>query len=171
MAIPFAMRAVIAREDGDHELALSLAQQAIAVAPADPFGGDTVHTCLLVFAATQADQGQHEVAVRLAGAAAAFADSVEMKPALAGSGSTDPVLEACREVLGAGRFGSAWSQGQGMSLAEAVGYATRGRGRRSRPALGLGEPYADRARRGRGGRGGACPTRRSRSACSFPGAR
>ena len=63
MAIPFAMRAVIAREDGDHELALSLAQQAIAVAPADPFGGDTVHTCLLVFAATQADQGQHEVAV------------------------------------------------------------------------------------------------------------
>ena len=136
MAIPFAMRAVIAREDGDHELALSLAQQAIAVAPADPFGGDTVHTCLLVFAATQADQGQHEVAVRLAGAAAAFADSVEMKPAPAVRGFTDPVLEACREVLGAGRFGSAWSQGQGMSLAEAVGYATRGRGRRSRPALG-----------------------------------
>ena len=136
MAIPFAMRAVIAREDGDHELALSLAQQAIAVALADPFGGDTVHTCLLVFAATQVDQGRHELAVRLAGAAAAFADRVEMKPSPAVRGLTAPVLEACRKVLGAGRFGSAWSQGQGMSLAESVGYATRGRGRRSRPALG-----------------------------------
>jgi predicted ATPase/DNA-binding CsgD family transcriptional regulator len=136
LAIPFAVRAVIARSDGDHELALSLAQQAIVIAPADPFGGDTVHTCLLVFAATQVDQGQHELAVRLAGAAAAFADSADMKQSPAVRALTAPVLEACREALGAGRFGSAWSQGRGMALGEAVGYVNRGRGRRSRPALG-----------------------------------
>ncbi len=49
---------------------------------------------------------------------------------------TDPVLQACREVLGADRYRSAWSQGQGLTLAGAVGYVTRGRGPRSRPALG-----------------------------------
>jgi DNA-binding CsgD family transcriptional regulator len=46
------------------------------------------------------------------------------------------VLRACQEALGAGGFGSAWSRGQGLTLAEAVAYVTRGRGPRVRPALG-----------------------------------
>jgi DNA-binding CsgD family transcriptional regulator len=33
-------------------------------------------------------------------------------------------------------LGAAWSQGRSLTLAEAVGYVTRGRGPRSRPALG-----------------------------------
>jgi predicted ATPase/DNA-binding CsgD family transcriptional regulator len=136
MAIPFAARAVIARADGDHDLAAGLAQQAIGAAPADPFGGDTMHACLLVFAAVQADQGRQEVAVRLAAAAMAFAERVGMMPSPAVRGLIDPVLRACRETLGTDGFGSAWSEGRGMMLTEAVAYCTRGRGRRSRPALG-----------------------------------
>ena len=47
-----------------------------------------------------------------------------------------PVLPACREALGDSGFDAAWSQGQGLALSEAVGYVTRGRGSRARPALG-----------------------------------
>jgi predicted ATPase/DNA-binding CsgD family transcriptional regulator len=136
MAIPFAVRAVIARADGDHHLAADLAQRAICAAPANPFGGDTMHACLLAFAAVQADKGRHELAVRLAAAAAAFAERVGMMPSPPTRELIDPVLRACLETLGTDGFGSAWSQGQGMTLAEAVAYASRGRGRRSRPALG-----------------------------------
>ena len=36
LALPWAVRAVIARASGEHELAAELAQQAVAAAPADP---------------------------------------------------------------------------------------------------------------------------------------
>jgi len=136
LAVPLAVRSVIARDDGEHALAADLAGQAIAASPADPFGGDTVHTCLAVFAAVQADRGQHELAVRLAAAGAAFASRVGMKPSPAVCGLLDPVLGTCRKALGSDGFQAAWAQGQVMTLAEAVAYVTRGRGRRSRPAQG-----------------------------------
>ena len=124
------------RLGGEHELAAELARRAVAAAPADPFGQSTVLECLAVLAAVHADEGQHELAVRLAAALAAFADGAGMKQPPSVRQLTEPVLRACRETLGADGFGSAWSQGQDMTLAEAVGYVTRGRGPRSRPALG-----------------------------------
>ena len=136
LALPWAVRAVIARASGEHELAAELARRAVAAAPADPFGQSTVLECLAVLAAVHADEGQHELAVRLAAALAAFADGAGMKQPPSVRQLTEPVLRACRETLGADGFGSAWSQGQDMTLAEAVGYVTRGRGPRSRPALG-----------------------------------
>ena len=48
----------------------------------------------------------------------------------------DPVLRASQEALGPDRFRLAWSQGQDMTATAAVGYVTRGRGPRSRPAQG-----------------------------------
>jgi predicted ATPase/DNA-binding CsgD family transcriptional regulator len=136
LALPRAVRAVIARACGERELAAELAQQAAAVSPADPFGQTTVLECLAVLAAVQADQGQHELAVRLAAATAASADSAGVRQPPAVRDLVDPVLRDCRAALGAGGYRSAWSQGQGLNLAEAVRYATRGRGPRSRPALG-----------------------------------
>jgi DNA-binding CsgD family transcriptional regulator/tetratricopeptide (TPR) repeat protein len=136
MALPWAVRAVIARASGEHELAAELAQQAVAASPADPFGQVTVLECLAVVAAVQADQDQHELAVRLAAAVAAAADRAGIRPSPAVRGLVDPVLRASQETLGPDRFRLAWSQGQDMTLTAAVGYVTRGRGPRSRPALG-----------------------------------
>jgi DNA-binding CsgD family transcriptional regulator/tetratricopeptide (TPR) repeat protein len=136
LALPWAVRAVIARASGEHELAAELAQQAAAASPSDPFGQSTVLECLAVLAVVLADEGQHEVAVRLTAALAAFAEGAGMKQPLAVRELIEPVLRTCREKLGTDSFGSAWSQGQGMTLAEAIGYVTRGRGPRSRPALG-----------------------------------
>jgi DNA-binding CsgD family transcriptional regulator/tetratricopeptide (TPR) repeat protein len=136
LALPWAVRAIIARADGEHGLAAELAAQAVAMSPADPFGQSTVLECLTVMAAVRADEGQHEPAVRLAAALAAYADGAGIRQPPSVRELLKPVLRACREVLGADGFGSAWAQGQGMTLTEAVGYVTRGRGPRSRPALG-----------------------------------
>jgi predicted ATPase/DNA-binding CsgD family transcriptional regulator len=136
LALPWAARAVIARASEEQELAAELAQQAIAAAPADPFGDSTVLECLAVAAAVRADDGQHQLAVRLAAAVAACADKAGMRLPPSVRQLIDPVLRACRETLGADAFDSAWSQGQGLTLAEAVAYTTRGRGPRARPALG-----------------------------------
>jgi DNA-binding CsgD family transcriptional regulator len=135
LAVPWAVRAVIARASGEHELAAELAQHAVFASPTDPFGQSTV-VCMAVMAAVQADEGQHERAVRLAAAAAASADRTGERPPSTVRELIDPVLRACRKTLGDDGFGSAWSQGQGLTLAEAVGYVTRGRGPRSRPARG-----------------------------------
>jgi len=136
LALPWAVRSVIARASGEHELASRLVQQAITAAPADPFGQATVLECLAVVAAVRADDGRHELAVRLAAAVAAFADSAGVRQPPSVRELLDPVLQACREALGADGYGEAWSQGQSLTLAEAAGYVTRGRGPRSRPALG-----------------------------------
>jgi predicted ATPase/DNA-binding CsgD family transcriptional regulator len=136
LALPWAVRAVIARASGDHELAAGLAVQAVAASPADPFGQSTVLECLAVMAAVQADDGQHELAVRLAAALAAFADGVGLRQPPSVCELIDPVLRTCRKALGADGFDAAWLQGQDLTLAEAVAYVTRGRGPRSRPALG-----------------------------------
>jgi DNA-binding CsgD family transcriptional regulator len=136
LATPLAVRALIARADSEHELAEDLAQQAIAAAPTDPFGRATVVECLAVVAAVKADQGHHDQAVRLAAAIAAFAESVGMQPIAPVRALTEPILRAGRQALGADRFNAAWSAGAGLTLTDAVGFVTRGRGRRSRPALG-----------------------------------
>ncbi|HXW44887.1 MAG TPA: LuxR C-terminal-related transcriptional regulator [Streptosporangiaceae bacterium] len=136
LALPWAVRAVIARSSGEHELATELAQQAAVASPDDPFGQSTVIECLAVLAAVRADAGEHEVAVRLAGAVAAFADGAGVQQPPSVREVLDPATQACRDALGADGFGSAWSQGQRLTLAEAVSYATRGRGPRARPAQG-----------------------------------
>jgi predicted ATPase/DNA-binding CsgD family transcriptional regulator len=136
LALPLAVRAVIARASGERGLARELATRAVAASPADPFGQATVVECLAVMAAVQADEGQHELAVRLASAVAAFTDTADMRQPPSVRELLDPVLRACQEALGAEGFRAAWSQGQALTLAESVAYVTRGRGPRSRPTLG-----------------------------------
>jgi predicted ATPase/DNA-binding CsgD family transcriptional regulator len=136
LALPWAVRAVIARAAGEHHLAAELAAQAVAASTTDPFGQGTVLECLAVLAAVQADDGQHEAAVRLAAAIAAFADGEGVRQPPSVRALLDPVLRACREALDTDGYRSAWSQGQSLTLNEMAGYATRGRGPRARPALG-----------------------------------
>jgi DNA-binding CsgD family transcriptional regulator len=89
-----------------------------------------------VAAAVRADAGEYEAATRLLAATAAFAASVGMRSLTAVRMLADTMLAACREQLGAACFAAAWAQAGQLTLTEAVGYATRGRGRRSRPKTG-----------------------------------
>jgi predicted ATPase/DNA-binding CsgD family transcriptional regulator len=136
LALPLAVRALIARGDGDQERAEELAHEAVADSPADAFGRLTVWTCLAVLAAVCADGGGHEVAARLAGAAGAFAHPAGLAGPKATAELVDSAVGACRAALGHDRFAEAWAAGQDMTLEDAAAYASRGRGRRRRPATG-----------------------------------
>jgi predicted ATPase/DNA-binding CsgD family transcriptional regulator len=136
LALPQAVRALIARCDGDLERAEELAHAAVTASHADAFGRLTVWTCLAVLAAVSADGGGHEAAARLAGAADAFARSAGLARPKATGELIDSAAGACRAALGDGRFAEAWAAGQGMTLDDAAAYASRGRGRRRRPAAG-----------------------------------
>ena len=151
LALPWAVRAVIARASGDHERAAELAQQAVAAAPDDPFGQSTVLECLAVLAAVQADGDQHELAVRLAAAPGGLRGRRGDAAAAVGarahrSGAADLPGGTRRRPL---RLGLVTRSGPGPRR--------RGRLRHPRPrapvtaCAGLGEPHADRARRGPGG--------------------
>jgi predicted ATPase/DNA-binding CsgD family transcriptional regulator len=135
-ALPLAVRALIARGDGDHERAEELACAAVAASPADAFGRLTVWTCLAVLAAVRADGAGYDVAARLAGAAAAFARDAGLARPPAVRELIDSAAGACRAALGDGRFAEAWAGGKAMTLEDAAAYASRGRGRRGRPARG-----------------------------------
>ncbi len=136
LALPLAVRALIARGDRDHGRAEELAWAAVAASPADPFGRLTVWTCLAVLAAVRADGGSYEIAARLAGAAAAFAHDAGLTRPRATGELIDSVAGACRTALGDDQFAEAWAGGTAMTLEEAAAYASRGRGRRGRPDRG-----------------------------------
>jgi predicted ATPase/DNA-binding CsgD family transcriptional regulator len=136
LALPLAVRALVARGDGDTGRAEDLASDAVAVSPADPFGRLTIWTCLAILAAIKADCGRHEVAARLAGAAAAFARDTALAPLPAVGGLTRPTARACWKALGKDRYAKAWAEGEAMTLEDAAAYASRGRGQRRRPSQG-----------------------------------
>ncbi len=136
LALPLAVRALVARADGDLDQAEDLASTAVAASPADPFGRLTVWTCLIILAAVKADSGRHEIAARLAGAAAAFSRHAALTSLPAIEALTGPAETACRSALGNDGFARAWAAGAATTLEQAAAYATRGRGRRQRPAAG-----------------------------------
>jgi DNA-binding CsgD family transcriptional regulator len=136
LALPLAVRALIAREDADLDRAEELAGAAVAASPGDPFGRLTIRTCLVVLAAVAADAGRHDVAARLAGAAAAFSRETGLARLPGPDGLIESAASAGRAALGDDRFAAAWAEGEAMTLEDAAAYACRGRGRRRRPARG-----------------------------------
>jgi DNA-binding CsgD family transcriptional regulator len=136
LALPLAVRALVARRDGHREQATELASQAVAASPADPFGRLTTWICLAVLAAVKADSGDHEGAARLAGSAAAHVRAAELTRLPAVAELIDSAGGACRAALGNDRFAHAYAEGEAMALDDAAAYASRGRGKRGRPARG-----------------------------------
>jgi DNA-binding CsgD family transcriptional regulator len=108
-----------------------LAHAAVADSPADAFGRLTVWTCLAVLAAVSADGGAMRSRPGSPGLPAR-----SPTPPKATAELIDSVAGACRAALGHDRFAEAWAAGQGMALEDAAAYASRGRGRRRRPATG-----------------------------------
>jgi DNA-binding CsgD family transcriptional regulator len=69
-------------------------------------------------------------------AAAAFAREAGLARLPPVADLTDQAAAAGRDALGPARFEQAWAEGEVMTLEDAAGYASRGRGRRQRPARG-----------------------------------
>jgi len=135
-ALPRAVRALVARADGDPGLADDLAHQALRASADDPFGQLTIWTCLTVVAVIGTDAGSHLLAAHLAGAAGKLARDIGMASLPAYAGLLDHVRATCQEAMGQDDYSRAEADGEGAELADAIGYAGRGRGARRRSSRG-----------------------------------
>lgn len=128
-------RAYIAIAQGEPEQAGDDAHESLAIA-------HEIHAYLQVpdaldcLARLSADAGNHIIAARLFGAAAAARERIGIIriPALF-HGHVETV-DATREALGKKEFDAGWAEGAALSIEEAIAYAQRGRGERKRPSSG-----------------------------------
>jgi DNA-binding CsgD family transcriptional regulator len=115
-------QARLARAQEDHTRAESLHHEALAAA-IEAESILLVPTQLEALAGITARAKRLQKAARLFGAAEAAHDY-------------ESDVERVRRALPDEEFRSAWEQGRGMALAEAVAYSSRGRGKRQRPSSG-----------------------------------
>ena len=78
----------------------------------------------------------HHKAARLLGAADAIRQKAGSKRLLLYQACYEAAVLALRSTMGDEAFGRAWDEGTALTLGDAVNYALRGRGERSRPAVG-----------------------------------
>lgn len=127
-------RARVAIAQGEPQQAESDLHEAIAVA--ERTGGHLRLSETLECLGALAASANPAHAVRLFGAA----DSMRRRHGAARfpyvQAAYDVGLSAARHALNENEFDSAWSEGAGLSTAEAIGYAQRGRGARGRPTSG-----------------------------------
>jgi predicted ATPase/DNA-binding CsgD family transcriptional regulator len=135
-ALPLAVRALVARAQGDLGFAQDTAHQALAAAPDDPFGKLTMWTCLTVMAAVSVDAGDHLLAARLAGAVSRLGAEIGIADLPAHTQLLEYVRAVCHQSVGADAYARAEAEGARANAAEALAYANRGRGARLRPASG-----------------------------------
>ena len=128
--------ALLARHDGDAKSAETFAQDMLTTA-AEHGHLREILNALEILAGLAAVQGAWTHAARLAGAAQATRDAHPIR------GRLEPLatlltadLAATRAALGEAPFEAAWAEGQALPLNEAVAFAQRMRGDRSRPTLG-----------------------------------
>ncbi len=80
--------------------------------------------------------GSHREAARLFGAADAIRQRMGAVRFKIYDADYDASVAALREAIDDNDFESAWAEGAGLSIEEAIAYAQRGRGQRKRPATG-----------------------------------
>jgi DNA-binding CsgD family transcriptional regulator len=85
-----------------------------------------------------AEAGNHLIAARLFGAAAAARERIGVARIPALAHGHHEAVDATLEALGQKEFDAAWAEGSALSTDEAIAYAQRGRGERKRPASGWG---------------------------------
>ncbi len=137
-ALPLAVRALVAQDQGDLGLAEDTAHRALSAAPDDPFGTVTMWTCLAAVAAISADAGNQLLAARLAGAASRLAGDIGMVDLPAHAPLLEHAREVCEQSMSADAYARASADGARADPAEVLAYASRGRGTRRRPASGWG---------------------------------
>ncbi|AYE93621.1 LuxR family transcriptional regulator [Mycobacterium paragordonae] len=87
-------------------------------------------------AALAADAQRYPEAARLVGVAAAIRQRTGEQPYEIYRAHHEALLAEIRDTLGQNDFDTAWAEGNGLSLEEAISYAQRGRGERKRPSKG-----------------------------------
>jgi predicted ATPase/class 3 adenylate cyclase/DNA-binding CsgD family transcriptional regulator len=131
------IRAYIAMAQGEPGQAERDAHEALTIA--DRLKGylhvDDAVECL---ARVAADDGNHQYAARLLGAAEAMRQRMTHSRFPMHQAAYDTVVTTTREALGQNGFDAAWAEGAALSTEEAIAYAQRGRGGRKRPASGWG---------------------------------
>lgn len=115
-----------AERDAHDALARAAALNGILIVP------DALE-CLAILAV---DAGADREATRLFGAAQALRDSTGQKRFSIYDSEHTKAVTALREALSDREFEEAWSEGEAMSIDEAIAYAQRGRGQRKRAASG-----------------------------------
>jgi DNA-binding CsgD family transcriptional regulator len=85
-----------------------------------------------------AEAGNHLIAARFFGAAAAARERIGVAHIPALAHGHHEAVDSTLEALGQKEFDAAWAEGSALSTDEAIAYAQRGRGERKRPASGWG---------------------------------
>ncbi len=119
------MLAGLARETGDYERATVLIEESLALKRDMGNTRDEVY-CLATLGGIALDQGRPEQAVRLFGALATPMSAISGTLATAHTDCENDVA-AVRAQLGEMAFGRVWTEGQAMTLEQAITYALQNR--------------------------------------------
>jgi DNA-binding CsgD family transcriptional regulator len=130
-------RARVAIAQDEPEQAERDAHDALAVAVAVDAHVPTPDALECLAAVTHA-AGGHQQAARLLGAADALRHSIGIVRYKVYDAGYQTMISSLRDTLGDSAFETAWADGAGLTLAETVAYARRGRGERKRPTSGWG---------------------------------
>jgi predicted ATPase/class 3 adenylate cyclase/DNA-binding CsgD family transcriptional regulator len=128
------VRACVAIAQGEPEQAERDAHDALASTPEGFYVG--VPDTLECLAALASDAGSHPEAARLLGSAHAIRHEMGSVRFKVWEPSCEALVATLRDTLGDSDFDSAWAEGTGFSIEEAIAYAQRGRGQRKRPTSG-----------------------------------
>lgn len=133
--LALAKRTRVAIAQNDVERAARDARDAL-IGAGDLKGYYVVPDVLECLAMLAAGAGSNREAGRLFGAAQAVRGRTGYVRFKIYDGDYDASVAALREALGEAEFHDAWTEGESLSIDEAIAYAQRGRGERKRPATG-----------------------------------
>jgi hypothetical protein len=114
--------AAVAEREGDHAGAVALCEESLRLDQAigaEEQAVEGLQTMVLVLAA----QGQALRAARLAGAAAALRDALDVPLRPNQREVYDQAMRTVRAALGEESFSAAWAEGQALSLEQAIALA------------------------------------------------
>jgi predicted ATPase/DNA-binding CsgD family transcriptional regulator len=114
--------AMVAYREGDHEAAMAASHESLRIMR-EVGSRWTVHNALVVSAAEAAMHGQEERAVRLAGAIAAYSETVDVTPIPLAEGILEEALRQARLALPAQLLEEAWLAGRALAFDDAVAEA------------------------------------------------
>ncbi|MGH8901325.1 MAG: helix-turn-helix transcriptional regulator [Egibacteraceae bacterium] len=125
----------LAQSQGDPERAEALHHEALRLG-SEIERSPSVAASLEALAGLTAEQGRGERAARLFGVAQSLRDAHACPRPPAEQPNYDRAIALVREGLSPEEFTEAWDQGASLTAAEAVTYASKGRGPRQRPSTG-----------------------------------
>ena len=122
IAVCVNLLAMIAYREGDYGAAFALARDSL-LTMREMRAYCWIHNGLAIFATLAAVLRQPGRAVRLAGATAAFGESVDVPPIPLVEEMLGQAVDAARRALGETPYALAWAEGRGLSLDEAIAEA------------------------------------------------